>query len=114
MASFLIRSYADRRGYTEGQYPTGKLPRTGEESYVPWGFTGDKVIYALTGTHNSWRGTGGLRRYDSTISQQRRRLAESALGSFALRNRSYTFSAEKAVFVGIKKYLVANFFLPNY
>jgi hypothetical protein len=94
MAAFLIRSYSDPRGYTEVQYPSGKLPRSREESYVPWGVSGgDRVVYALTGTHNSWRGTGGLRRYDSNISQQRRRLAESALGSFALRNPSYTFSA---------------------
>jgi hypothetical protein len=62
------------------------LPRTREESYVPWGIAGGKIVYARTGEHNSWRGNGGLRRYDSNVSQQRRRLAESALGTCALRN----------------------------
>jgi hypothetical protein len=113
MASFLIRSYSDPRGYSEVQYPGGTLPRSREESYVPWGIANDKVVYALTGTHNSWRGTGSLRRYDSTVSQQRRRLAESALGSFALRNRSYTLAAVNAVSVEMKKYLVTNFFANN-
>ena len=43
MPSFLIRSYSDPRGYSEVQYPSGKLPRSREESYVPWGVTGEKV-----------------------------------------------------------------------
>jgi hypothetical protein len=87
---FLVRDFKDVRGYTEFRTTGPTLPRTREESYVPWGIVGDRVVYARTGQHTSWRGIGALRRYDSNVSQQRRREVESALGTYALRNRGYT------------------------
>jgi hypothetical protein len=107
---FLVRSFSDIRGYTELRTPGATLPRTREASYVPWGIVGDRVVYALTGQHNSWRGVGAMRRYDSNVSQQRRREVESALGTHALRNRGYTSAGVNPVSQAVKKYLIKNFF----
>ena len=85
MTRFLIRSFDDPNGYVERDYPDGALPRSREESYVPWGLTADqRVVYARTGEHTGWRGGGGLRPYDSQVSQMRRRLCQSELGLIAL------------------------------
>ncbi len=113
MAIFLIRSLSDPRGYTELNAPNGKLPRTKEESYVPWGILGERVVYALTGQHTSWRSVGGIKPYDSNVSQQRRRVVESLLGGFALRNAGYTATAVGAVSTGVKRYLTMAFFRDN-
>ncbi len=113
MAIFLIRSLTDPRGYTELNAPNGKLPRTKEESYVPWGILGDKVVYALTGQHTSWRAVGGIKPYDTNVSQQRRRVCESMLGAFALRNSGYTATAVGTVSAGVKRYLTTALFRDN-
>jgi len=105
MAKFLIRSLTDPNGYIEKNFPGGVLPRNSSESYVPWALLGDRVVYALTGQHTSWRGGGGLRQYDTAISQERRALCESALGAFALRNPAYTAGAVATVSNGIRSYL---------
>jgi hypothetical protein len=110
VATFLIRSFSDPRGYSEKICPNDELPRSKAESYVPWAMIGDKVVYALTGEHTSWRAAGGLKPYDTNVSQQRRRVCESLLGAFALRNPGYTASAVSCVSTGVKKYLTTAFF----
>ncbi|KZC36017.1 hypothetical protein RHOFW510R12_29760 [Rhodanobacter sp. FW510-R12] len=92
MSVFLIRSFDDPRSFTPKNFPQGALSRTPAESYVPWGLTADqRVVYAKTGEHTGWRGgSAGLRPYDSLVSQDRRRLAESALGLMALDHPQFT------------------------
>jgi hypothetical protein len=80
---------------------------------VPWAFVRDQVVYARTGQHTGWRGVGAMRQYDTSISQQRRREVESALGSYALRNRGYTSAGVNPVSQAIKKYLIKNFFADS-
>ena len=114
MAQFLVRSFSDPRGYVEYNTPMGGLlPRTPQESYVPWAITADnKVVYAKTGEHASWRGGSGatrLKPYDTFTSQDRRRHCESALGMIALNNRYFTENAVNAVSSAIKVYLTKQF-----
>src|SRR5206468_9166784 len=59
------------------------------------------------------RAAGTLRQYDTNISQQRRRICESALGAFALLNPGYTAEAVGCVSTGVKKYLVNAFYRDN-
>jgi len=111
MARFLIRSFSDPRSYTEEDHPTADLPRDRTESYVPWAITpGGEVVYAKTGEHTSWRGgtgaqSGILRPYDSLVSQNRRRLAESDLGLLALDHPAFTREGVRVVNDGVKSYL---------
>lgn len=110
MPIFLIRDFKDVRGYTELRTTGPTLPRSREESYIPWGIVGDRVVYARTGQHSGWRAYGAMRKYDSVVSQQRRREVESSIGTFALRNRGYTSAGVAPVTQAIKKYLIKNFF----
>ena len=110
MARFLIRSFTDSMGYTALERHDGTLPRTPQESYVPWAVTpGGDVVYAKTGEH-TWRGGGGgktgpsLRPYDTLMSQNRRKLAESELGLFALNHPNLTEDAVNRVTAGIQSY----------
>jgi len=107
MSVFLIRSFADPRSFTPQHFPQGVLPRTSAESYVPWALTADRrVVYARTGEHTGWRGgSAGLRPYDSLVSQDRRRLAESALGLMALDHPQFTAEGVGQVNLAIQKYL---------
>jgi len=109
MAIFLFRSFDDPRGYVEANIPGGNLPRTREESYVPWGITADqRVVYAKTGEHTGWRGGSGdhrLQPYDTKVSQNRRRLCQSELGIIALNNSQFTATAVKKVSEAIRLYL---------
>ena len=111
MTTFLIRSTSDPKGYTTIERPDGTLPRTPAESYVPWAMTNHfgKVVYAKHGEHQSWRGGGSaqgpsLVRYDTSVSQNRRKLAESELGLFALNIPSLTSKAIEVVSQGIRRY----------
>ncbi len=114
MAEFLVRSLTDPRGYvplTGDALPrikAGKFVKG--ESYVPWAMLGDKVVYAETGMHNSWRGGNGLRPYDITVSQSRRTECRSDLGIYALRSPIYTAAAVNVVSSGVKKFLLKSFF----
>ena len=109
MPIFLIRSYDDPKGYVETNIPSGNLPRTRDESYVPWGITADRrVVYAKTGEHTGWRGGSGdnrLQPYDTKVSQNRRRLCQSELGVIALNNSQFTAGAVKKVSEAIRLYL---------
>ncbi|AEF99853.1 hypothetical protein [Methylomonas methanica] len=115
MATFLIRSLSDPKGYTEIVSSSDQLPRSAEESYVPWALTmADKVVFARYGEHIGWRAGGGkggplLKPYDSHASQKRRRLAESELGLLALNQRQFTQEAVGAVSNAIKVYLNKQF-----
>jgi hypothetical protein len=113
MPTFLIRSFDDGCDYTEVFYPT-LLPRSKEESYVPWAITRQgRVVYAKFGEHRGFNLTGvadprsfpKLLPYDTFVSQDRRRLAESALGLYALNNPNFTNAAVKLVSEGVRKYL---------
>ena len=107
LATFLVRDFSNRQGFRAWTPPSGALPRTRQESYVPWALHVGRVVYAKTGEHNSWRGGEGvLRRYDAQISQQRRRLAESELGMHALKSPRFSAGAVGAVSRGVKRYLV--------
>ena len=110
MTIFLIRSLTDLTGVVALVRPDGTLPRSGAESYVPWAIRHDgQVVYAKTGEHTGWRGGGGkdgpaLRPYDTMVSQQRRRLAESELGVRALDFPQLTREAVAHVSNAIGKY----------
>ncbi|WP_418317050.1 hypothetical protein [Piscinibacter sakaiensis] len=119
MAQFLIRSFDGPSPYATAEFPTGSLPRSRDESYVPWALTvGGKVIYAVHGQHRSWPGSAAhqgigtssanaayIKPYDSLVSQNRRRLAESALGLLALQHPAFTKGGVDAVNKGIQQYL---------
>lgn len=107
MTTFLIRSFDDAKSYAAVDYPGGSLPRSREESYVPWGLAADgRPVYAKTGEHTGWRGNSlGLRPYDSEVSQKRRRLCQSELGMIALNQRGYTHAAVSAVSQAMVVYL---------
>lgn len=109
MTTFLIRSFDTANGYTEMNFPGGSLPRTREESYVPWGITaGGRVVYAKTGEHTGWRGNNtGMRPYDTEVSRNRRRLCQAELGLIALNEPSYTRQALDEVSNAILCYLKA-------
>lgn len=115
MSDFLIRSFSDSQGYTVLQRQNGTLPRSREESYVPWGITlTGRVVYAKTGEHTGWRGGSGLTQlkpYDTHVSQHRRRLCQSELGLMALNNRAYTQAAVTKVSKAIRVYLKAQYAL---
>ncbi len=101
---FLVRDDTVTAGYTSR---TGPLPRTKEESYVPWALTHDrKVVYARTGQHRNKPTKSGLSPYDALASKQRRRLCQSALGSLALRNRLFWLEAVRQVSAGVKRFLI--------
>lgn len=111
MTVFLIRSLTDPSGLISLDRADGTLPRSGAESYVPWAITHDgRVVYAKTGEHTGWRGGGTkqsgpqLRPYDTNVSQERRRLAESALGLYALNTPLMTREAISRVTLAIRKY----------
>jgi hypothetical protein len=122
MPTFLVRDFDDPRGYREVN--TGALPRSAPtldllgvrqdgESYVPWGITPNgRVVYAKTGEHTGFRGGSGqnrLRQYDATVSQERRKLAESELGVLALKHPQFTHQAVEAVSLGVRRYLIKFF-----
>jgi len=124
VATFLIRDFNDPRGYKEFTPAMGGLPRVAPgysspgvyqngESYVPWGVTlTNRVVYARVGEHAGFRGGSGndrLRQYDTHISQQRRRLAESQLGVLALKWPHFTRDAVDKVSAGVHQYLTKNF-----
>ena len=84
--------------------PNGLLPRfvpgepaiygDGDGAFVPWAITPlGKVVYARFGEDRARPNAGGLRLYDGFVSQDRRRLAESALGLYALNLPALTKSA---------------------
>lgn len=116
MPHFLIRSFTDPKGYTVITPSNGLLPRSREESYVPWAITaGGEVVYARTGEHTGFRGGGGrggpaLRPYDFLVSQSRRRLCEASLGMIALKQPQMSRTAVDRVSAGVKMYLIRNFF----
>lgn len=119
MATFLVRDFHDPRGYVELTQPGGGLRRVARtqdqegESFVPWAITLDqRVVYARTGQHTSFRGGSGtdrLRPYDTFVSQNRRRLAESELGVLALDLPHLTRAALDSVSHGLKQYLIRHF-----
>ncbi len=110
MPQFLIRSLTDATDVVTLDRPDGTLPRNGGESYVPWAVTFDnRVVYAKTGEHTGWRGGGdkhgpALRPYDTMVSQNRRRLAESELGLYALNHLAFIKEGVLQVTQGIQRY----------
>ena len=108
MSTFLIR---DDDSSTGVKVLAGNLPRTREESYVPWALATDgRVVYARSDQYRNRATKGGLRPYDSLISQDRRRLAQTALGSLALRNPQWYMASMQMVSVGAKRYLAGALF----
>ena len=106
MPQFLIRSFDLNNKYGYETRDCVTLPRNQNESYVPWAITLDsKVVYALTGEHHGFNARLGLRPYDAIVSQDRRRLAELALGLNALADAKFTGQAVRLVSEGIKAYL---------
>lgn len=112
MYEFLVRDFDSEGGYIKKTTLDGRLPRSREESYVPWGVTLDsKVVYAKTGEHtgfNAGKGKFRLKPYDTNISQARRAEAQSVLGVMALNVAEYTEEAVNKVSTGIKQYLQAH------
>jgi hypothetical protein len=104
MPPLLVRD--DSQGTGFANY-VGLLPRTKDESYVPWALTADRrVVYAKSDQYRNKPSKPGLIPYDSFISKQRRRLCQSALGSLALRNRSLSSDAVQKVSAGIKRFMI--------
>ena len=102
--ALLVRDDSQTSGFKNY---VGLLPRTKDESYVPWALTADrKVVYAKSDQYRNRPTKPGLIPYDSFISKQRRRLCQSALGSIALRNRSFSNEAVKSVSYGIKRFMI--------
>ena len=126
MTTFLVRDFDPKnlKGYTELNSSSDQLPRipkgyvaigtySSGVSYVPWGVTVDgRVVYAKTGEHTGFRGGSGqyrLRPYDTMVSQNRRRLAESQLGVLALEYPSFTSRATNVVSTAVHQYLTKHF-----
>jgi hypothetical protein len=108
MAFVLVRDDSQKSGYTQR---TGPLPRTREESYVPWALTSDRrVVYAPSKQFRNKPSAPGLTAYDAFTSKQRRRLCQSALGSIALENRELWQEAIGKVSFGIKRFLIRKVF----
>ncbi|MCG7497823.1 hypothetical protein MHO82_13210 [Vibrio sp. Of7-15] len=109
MYDFLVRDFSSDSGYMKKTSLNGALPRSQEESYVPWGMTLDsQVVYAKTGEHvgfNAGRGKYRLKSYDNNVSQERRAEAQSVLGVLALNTPEYTAQAVDKVSAGVKLYL---------
>lgn len=104
MPPLLVRDDSQLTGFTNY---VGLLPRTKDESYVPWALTPDRrVVYAKSDQYRNKPNKPGLIPYDSAISKQRRRLCQSALGSLALRNRSLSNEAVQKVSAGIKRFMI--------
>lgn len=107
MPSFLIRDDADASGFRVHADP---LARTREQSFVPWALAQDgRVVYAPSDQYRN-APTRNLRAYTSLISQERRKLAQTALGSVALSNLAWTQPAVRAVSRGVKHYLTRALF----
>lgn len=108
MADFLIRDDSKPTGY---MVKPGPLPRTREESYMPWALTPDGcVVYALFKVSNEydWRkppAKGGLRVYDATAGKGRRALCQSKLGMIALDNLGLSDRGVRKVSAGIQHFL---------
>jgi hypothetical protein len=108
MPSFFIRDDSSSTGY---RIHMGPLARSREENYVPWALVPDgKVVYAPTENYRSPPRKISLRSYTSIISQERRKLAQTALGVLALTNPSWTQQAIREVSSGVKSYLTRSFF----
>jgi hypothetical protein len=109
MPTFLIRD--DNVG-AGSKVHHGALSRTRELSYVPWALTADgrTVVYAPTGQHRNRPNKGGLRPYDTLVSQERRKLCQSALGSIALTQSVFSNAAIAVVSRGVKRYLIEELF----
>jgi hypothetical protein len=102
--ALLVRDDSQMSGFRNY---VGLLPRTKDESYVPWALTPDRrVVYARSDQYRNKPTKPGLIPYDSFISKQRRRLCQSALGSLALRNRSWSNDAVQKVSAGIKRFMI--------
>jgi len=105
--------------------PSGKLPRVAKgyesigkyqngNSYVPWAVTGTgRVVYAQTGGHSGSNDRNfrtntnlKLRKYDSLLSHERRRLCESELGMIALNNMALTSDAVQKVSKAMRDWLL--------
>jgi hypothetical protein len=108
MAEFLIRDDKQSAGYTVRQ---GPLPRTREESYMPWALTSSgKVVYSRFQKTDSfdWRkppSKPGLSPYDRVASEKRRALCQSRLGMIALDNLDLSMHAVSRVSGGIRSFL---------
>lgn len=108
MAKFLIRDDSKIKGWREVD---GPLPRTRQLSYVPWAVTlQGRVVYAPTGQHRDRARRGGMRKYDTAVSQERRRKTQTELGSIVLRNPALTRSAVTKVSTGVKRFLTRKLF----
>ncbi|GAD78142.1 hypothetical protein [Vibrio azureus] len=109
--SFMIRDFDNKEGVVKREFQDSKLPRSSEESYVPYGITSNStVVYAKTGEHRGFNQVASdLKPYTTEVSQERRRLAASELGAFALSKSQYTEKAVKKVSEGINQYLMDNF-----
>jgi hypothetical protein len=108
MSDFLVRDDSRTEGYG---VKAGPLPRTREESYMPWAVAvaGD-VVYALHKVTDGydWRSSPtkpGLRKYDTTVSKNRRMLCQSKLGMIALDNLDLHARGVSKVSKGIRKFL---------
>ena len=87
MARFLIRDDSNQgNGCVEKSF-TGTLPRSKDESYVPWAQTMQgRVVYAPSTQYRNRASHPKLKPYSTFVSQERRRAAQTALGMLALNN----------------------------
>ena len=118
MPRCLVRDHSNVAGYAERDLPDERPP-TGA-NLVPWGLrmADNRVVYAELGNQEGWRGGGGpggaaLRPYDTAVSQDRRREAESQLGLYALHNPIFTGVAVQAVSVSVGEYLTTHYRLDG-
>lgn len=109
--SFIIRDFDSPEGFVKREFQNGKLPRSSEESYVPYGITSDStVVYAKSGEHRGFNQiASGLKPYTTEVSQERRGLAASELGAIALDKNQFTEKAVNKVSEGVRSFLMEKF-----
>ncbi|WP_025538843.1 hypothetical protein, partial [Vibrio parahaemolyticus] len=85
---------------------TGKLPRTKEDAYVPYGLSlNDEVVYIKYGSHSGYNNTQLKSLYDSKISFIRQKQCQSKLAEIVLTQPEITKKAVDQVTRGVMSFL---------
>ncbi|EGR2056073.1 hypothetical protein DYF90_24810, partial [Vibrio parahaemolyticus] len=85
---------------------TGKLPRTKEDAYVPYGLSlNDEIVYIKYGSHSGYNNTQLKSLYDSKISFIRQKQCQSKLAEIVLTQPEITKKAVDQVTRGVVSFL---------
>jgi hypothetical protein len=108
MSLFFIRDDSSPNGYV---IKKGPLPRTREESYVPWAITlQGQVVYAPSNQYRNKPSKPNLRPYNAEVSKSRRAHCQSMLGMLALDSLDLTARAVAKVSAKVRKFLITALF----